>query len=94
VAKFYEIEQGIFLFNCPGCGYDHHVHSENFQGPTPKWSFNGDIEKPTVSPSLLVFASKPERRCHSFIKDGQIQFLSDCFHKLAGKTVDIPEYEW
>jgi len=30
--------------------------------------------------------------CHSFVTDGRIQFLSDCTHKLAGQTVDIPEF--
>ena len=32
------------------------------------------------------------RRCHSFIRDGQIQFLSDCSHALAGQTVSLPPY--
>jgi hypothetical protein len=32
-------------------------------------------------------------QCHSFIRNGQIQFLSDCHHELAGKTVDLPEVE-
>lgn len=31
--------------------------------------------------------------CHSFVKDGKIQFLTDCTHKLAGQTVDIPDWE-
>lgn len=30
--------------------------------------------------------------CHSFIKDGRIQFLSDCTHSLAGQTVDLPDW--
>jgi hypothetical protein len=30
-------------------------------------------------------------RCHSFITDGRIAFLSDCTHALAGQTVDLPE---
>lgn len=29
--------------------------------------------------------------CHSFITAGRIQFLSDCTHKLAGQTVDLPD---
>jgi len=29
--------------------------------------------------------------CHSFIRDGKIQFLGDCTHALAGQTVDLPE---
>ena len=31
--------------------------------------------------------------CHSFVKDGKIQFLSDCTHSLVGKTVEIPDWE-
>lgn len=30
--------------------------------------------------------------CHSFIVDGQMQFLSDCTHALAGQTVPIPPW--
>ncbi|NYE62180.1 hypothetical protein FHW58_003395 [Duganella sp. 1224] len=30
--------------------------------------------------------------CHSFVTDGQIQFLSDCTHALAGKTVPLPDW--
>jgi hypothetical protein len=31
--------------------------------------------------------------CHSFVTDGRIQFLSDCTHALAGKTVDLPDWD-
>lgn len=41
-------------------------------------------------------ADKPSpfqcRRCHSFVKDGQIQFLNDCTHSLAGKTVPLQNF--
>lgn len=30
--------------------------------------------------------------CHSFVTDGQIQFLGDCTHSLAGQTVPIPPW--
>jgi hypothetical protein len=30
--------------------------------------------------------------CHSYITDGNIQFLEDCSHELAGKTVHLPEF--
>lgn len=30
-------------------------------------------------------------RCHSFITNGSIQYLSDCSHELAGKTIELPE---
>lgn len=29
--------------------------------------------------------------CHSYVTDGQVQFLSDCTHVLAGQTVPLPE---
>ena len=28
--------------------------------------------------------------CHSFVRDGRIEFLSDCTHALAGQTIDLP----
>jgi hypothetical protein len=31
--------------------------------------------------------------CHSFVLDGNIQFLGDCTHKLANQTVPIPDWE-
>lgn len=31
--------------------------------------------------------------CHSFVREGKIQFLNDCTHKLAGQTVDLIEIE-
>ena len=57
------------------------------------WQFNKDYESPTVSPSLLVTNHKKNYRCHSFIREGKIQFLNDCTHKLAGQTVDLPDYD-
>ncbi len=43
----------------------------------------GEVEEPVFSCFI----------CHSFIKDGQIQFLSDCTHSLASQTVELPEVE-
>lgn len=34
-----------------------------------------------------------DTRCHSFVTDGQIQFLSDCTHELAGQTVPLLDFE-
>lgn len=76
-----------YLYNCPGCGYEHAFGLKNEGG---HHQFNMNLEKPTVSPSLMHAHGKT---CHSFIKDGKIQFLGDCWHKLAGKTVELPEIE-
>ena len=29
--------------------------------------------------------------CHSFLRQGRLEFLGDCTHALAGQTVDLPE---
>ena len=28
-----------------------------------------------------------------FIREGKIQFLPDCSHSLAGKTVEMPDFD-
>jgi hypothetical protein len=30
--------------------------------------------------------------CHSFVKEGMIEFLSDCTHDMKNKTVELPDY--
>lgn len=30
------------------------------------------------------------KRCHTFIKNGVIEFLSDCSHALANQTISLP----
>ena len=71
-----------YHFWCPGCDM---VHGFN----VPSWKFDGDMKKPTVSPSLLTHGKEPKKRCHLFIRDGKLQFLTDCFHDLKGKIVDM-----
>jgi len=81
------------VFRCPGCDTWHTVR---VQAPH-NWTWNGDLERPTLSPSVFVNApGNPHRHptepsCHSFVTDGRIQFLGDCTHALAGQTVDLPE---
>lgn len=41
---------------------------------------------------MAKFETRPSV-CHSFVTDGQIQFLSDCTHGLAGQTVPLPEWD-
>jgi len=76
-------------FWCPGCKGYHRIPFEN--GPVT-WDFNGDVDAPTISPSILTDGHRPERRCHSFVRSGKIQFLNDCGHELAGQTVELPEW--
>jgi len=51
------------------------------------WSWNGDIEFPTLRPSLLTTGH--DFRCHIWLNDGKAQFLDDCSHEHRGKTLDL-----
>lgn len=85
---------GMYQFFCPGCQTYHGVWTNKEKSPC--WDFNDNIDSPTVSPSLLVRHTNREGGsciCHSFIRDGRIQFLSDCTHELAGQTVELPEID-
>lgn len=95
-----------YHFWCPGCKGAHTVKTS-----PSGWGFNGNGDRPTFTPSVLVQGVMPltneqleayrrgeplpeavPMRCHSFVTDGRIQFLSDCSHELAGQTVDLPDY--
>lgn len=94
IRKF-GLAEGCYLFFCPGCGCGHHFRiKENSMDPElATWDFNMDMDKPTLSPSYLTGTNNfTEDRCHSFIKEGMIQFLNDCHHELKGQTVKLPDW--
>lgn len=53
---------------------------------------------PVTSENLAEWKRQPwpQRKqvhiCHSFVIDGQVQFLADSTHALAGKTVPLPDF--
>lgn len=92
-------------WRCPGCQFGHSAHTKlgsRTPARTPTWGWNGSVDRCTLTPSYLCWRDaspdyvddngnpRPSRRCHSFIRDGQIEFLSDCTHALSGKTVPCP----
>lgn len=82
----------IYLFYCPGCKTVHHYNVGRVKRPV--WQFNGNMDLPTFSPSLLYPDKKP--RCHLFLTNGKIIYCGDCEHEFAGQTVDLPDIpeEW
>lgn len=66
-------------------------HSNSWNGS--RWEFDGNFDQPTVNPSLLVDLGDG-RKCHSFLRQGQIQFLSDSYHAFAGTIIEIPDWPW
>lgn len=70
---------------CPGCKWMHVIPTDPRAQPNGhKWTFDGNIDAPTFSPSINLVG-----QCHSFITDGRIQYLGDCTHELAGQTVNL-----
>lgn len=101
MSKVRLANDGSALFWCPGCDGAHGVRVRGEHS----WGWNGSVDAPTFTPSVLVtYPANPnaleefkewrtERRCHSFVRDGKIQFLGDCTHRLAGQTVEIPDFD-
>lgn len=82
-------EHGRNLFMwCPGCDQLHGV--ELLHEPT-RWDWDGNEEAPTISPSILCHTNgrDSDQKCHSFVRAGKWEFLSDSFHALAEQTVDM-----
>lgn len=92
------VDNGSIYFQCPGCKTHHHIKVGSGEGV--HWEYNGNPDAPTFKPSVLVTyngedagkGSAPQAKCHSFITDGQIQFLDDSTHELKGQTVPLPEW--
>ena len=91
-----------YKIKCLGCECEHVIYTlPGFYNVA--WKFNGDVNKPTFSPSLKCTTGSlaqpgyidepgiPPTCCHSFIRNGQIQYLNDCTHFLKGQTVNLPE---
>lgn len=75
-------------FHCPGCRY---AHCYRVRGEQPLWQWNGSMESPTFSPSLLINQHDPAQRCHLFVRNGKIEFLGDCFHELKGQVIEMED---
>lgn len=107
--KAVKTSEGEFLelwFVCPGCKMSHGLYTKDTPSRIigPRWTFNGDFQKPTIHPSIsakgAILLDKdepddfdPNAICHSFVVDGQIRFLTDCTHDKAGQTLDLPILE-
>jgi hypothetical protein len=113
IAKV-DVWQGVHYLRlwCPGCQCAHQVVTSRDPGAAPGivWEWDGSLDAPTLSPSLLVRGHqwpqddpfhKPNHRvtpgqptcCHSFVRAGVWEYLSDCTHTLAGQHVPVPEWD-
>jgi hypothetical protein len=95
MAKIKKRVVEYYSFYCAGCKCEHsYIISPDY----PSWSFNGDINSPSFTPSLLNRTQtmnndtqmlEDNSRCHLFVTNGKIEYLSDCTHEYAGKTLNL-----
>lgn len=88
---------------CAGCERTHVIAVETANSSGARWTFDGNHEAPTFSPSINIrvgpYPTAPAGRpdagkidiCHYFIRSGSVEFLADCTHPLAGRTVPLPD---
>lgn len=51
-SKLRSLQGGGIAYWCQGCNQHHHIQVG--QGPGPRWGWNGDVDLPTFTPSVLV----------------------------------------
>lgn len=91
--------KGCYAVWCEGFQCNHIIPTIKSEWATIIWEFNGDLEKPTFTPSVRISYEEPDelngprkdRCCHFFITNGMIQYLSDCTHEYAGKTIELKD---
>lgn len=98
MAKLKKRIAEYYSFYCPGCKHEH-VYLVINDGS--QWQFNGNMESPTFTPSLLnvekglnekTGAFDVEKsRCHLFVTNGKIIYCGDCTHELKGQTIELQE---
>lgn len=94
---------GGFQYWCLGCKSEHYVRCFGPETKGPRWKFNGDWESPSFTPSVLYLHEHPADKeggpstkvtdCHHYVTNGQIRYLNDSRHALAGKTVRMVNLE-
>jgi hypothetical protein len=96
------IKYQCLAFVCPGCAEMHsnsglHMLPVNTTEHSPSWDWDGNLEAPTLSPSILTGVGENPSRgvCHSYLKAGVFEYLGDCTHSMKNQHVpmgDLPEW--
>lgn len=98
-----DIHYTALAINCPGCAETRSTGSGllmlpvNAPAPLTSWGWDGNLEAPTLTPSIRSSMApysdtgKPLGVCHSFLRNGIWEFLTDSTHSLAGQHVPMIE---
>jgi hypothetical protein len=102
-AKLTDEISGTYKIKCPA-GHNHYINTKSPNGQGAIWHFNGDLEKPTFTPSInettgyyvdpsLEKTKSYSYHCHFVVTDGNIFFCIDCSHDLKNQTMELPDLE-
>lgn len=72
----HRLDSGRLIFWCQACQTHHYIQVEG----APKWDWNGDMVKPTVSPSIRVRGVVP-------LSDAEISLV------MVGVSVETKEFQ-
>lgn len=89
---FKDQEGEVLYVWCPACD---DLHGLPVRGTLePKWDWDGMMNSPTLTPSILTTRSDGYR-CHSYLQGGVWRYLDDCTHLLAGRSAPMtPLPDW
>lgn len=86
--------KGGWRVYCPACQEDHTFEKG-------RWELSGPEDSPTFTPSMKITVNPTTSKhyqpghattiCHSFVRGGNWDYLSDCTHAMAGKIVPIAD---
>jgi len=64
-------ELASIIFNCPGCGLTGGCRVAPFDDGRPAWTFNGNREAPTLTPSIHIHCCG----WHGYLTDGEFRLV-------------------
>lgn len=74
-------------------GYEYYIElpviTSGSREKTNAWTWNGDIEKPTLRPSIKTTHGGSNQVSHLWLNDGMCQHLADSTDGLAGRTLPL-----
>lgn len=78
VAKSKYGQDDSVSFECPGCKREHNL-------PINRWSFNGDYEKPTLSPSILATGKEwpTDEECDRILNGEEVELKKIVCHSFV-----------
>ncbi len=91
-------KSGALYYRCPGCKGEHAVPVLVNKKQANRWEWNGDLEKPTIRPSVKhtypesFYQAHPNVKhfcCHYHITNGVLEYCGDCSHDQSGQNVPM-----